>query len=587
MVSVYVPQNPQFLINPKFQSIVTPKKKVSVEELYIPTRWRDFAKKCVIRGDRGLQYFDPYEYQIELIKTIHTHRMTVITKTRQLGFTEAIANYFLWKACLIPGYLGVVFSKGQSDTSNVARRVRRYLDSLGVQTMTNALTDIEIVGGGRIVFRNSAPDGARSLDSVWDILFDEAGFCKFIEEIYQSAQPTTTVMGDLARIIILSTPNGQSGWYWDKLNAANSDRDLLKMVDNIRAGTIDPVQKWVDEDGAAKFICHWMAHPKFSLKKDTYLDEIKRVFKLTEESVQQEYNLSFEMGESIVFPPKLVRDRAVGQFEEPDLDYMYYGALDTSLLGSDYTVFLVLKYDPLDGSLGVVAMYRARKKAHPVNIYYIGELIKDFNIAKVSIEVNSAGQVYYDELSTEFLGTEFIAVKTTDSSKKPMINKVILAMECELFKYPDAPYIVNEFLGFRDLDGKLKAPEGQHDDIVMAAAIGLSHVPLDFNAKQFVELDNKMVTDQEPDRVIEAQEPKIPERPFSFMVKLHSLYPDAIKATDETIQGLPGKGQLRKDDNGQYDLNNAGHAIVDCEDIEFLKFALVNQGYVARVVDFT
>lgn len=435
---------------------------------------------CKIRGEKGIQPFIPYEYQKQLVNLIEATPTVIIGKTRQLGKTECIANYFLWKACRDPGYLGVIFSKSQSDTSNIAKRVRRHVESLGLETRTNALTDIELVNGGRMLFRNSTPSGARGLEAVHDILYDEAGFVKEIDEIYKSSLPCTTVLGDRARIIILSTPAGQAGWYWDKLTSNNGDRDLLQICEQIKTGEIEPVQSWTDEHGeVGKFLCHWLAHPEFSLEKDTYLEKIKRRFQLSEGAVQQEYNLNFAEGEQLVFDPQLVRENAIAQWEEPEEDGVYYMAVDTTLFGDDYCVTGVIK-DNQDGTFSLVAMYRDRKQTNKVHIYKIGNLIKEYNPVKVAIEVNSGGQIYWENLSAEFLATEFVQIKTTASSKPAMVTKLVLSLEDNRLSYPDEPHIIKEFLSFRQEDGQLGAVSGAHDDIVMMLCFGVTVCPLHF-----------------------------------------------------------------------------------------------------------
>ena len=103
---------------------------LEAEKKQLPDTWLKFANLCQIRSGSQVINFNPYQYQLKLIELIKVHHSTVIAKTRQLGITETVANYFLFKACKNPGYLGVIFSKTQSDTSNIAKRIRRQIDSL-------------------------------------------------------------------------------------------------------------------------------------------------------------------------------------------------------------------------------------------------------------------------------------------------------------------------------------------------------------------------------------------------------------------------------------------------------------------------
>jgi phage terminase large subunit-like protein len=445
----------------------------------LPNNWIEFAKLCKIRSGSQVVNFNPYQYQLKLIELIKKHHTTVIAKTRQLGITETIANYFLFKACTNSGYLGVIFSKTQSDTSNIAKRIRRQIDGLYeyIETKTDSLTDIELVNGGRILFRNSTPNGARGLESVSDILYDESAFVDEIEEIYKSSIPCTTVVGDEARIIILSTPNGQSGWYWDKL-ALNNDCDVLEVCQQIRTEQINPIQYWTDKNGWCKFILHWLAHPKFSKKKDTYLQDIKFRFDLPDDVIQQEYNLSFVDSESLVFNSEIIRQNTIGEWKDYQEQGIYYFGIDTSLLGNDYTVCTVLQ--EIDDRYHLVKMYRQRKKTHEYNIYQIGELIQKYNPIRVGIEVNSSGQIYYEQLSDQNLNIDFEAIKTTGSSKPTMINRLTLALERQQLILPNDRTIVEEFLSFRQNGSRLEAIDGKHDDIIMSLAFAIVATPINY-----------------------------------------------------------------------------------------------------------
>lgn len=488
-----------------YQVAITPKNKKKLDAVLfgsssgfknIPVNWIDFARLCDIRSGDGVIKFDPYHYQEKLVDCIQRQKTTVIAKTRQLGITETISNYFLHKACINPGYLAVIFSKSQSDTSNIAKRVRRQLESLSDYAVakTDSLTDIEILNGGRILFRNSTPNGARGVESVSDILYDEAAFVDEIEEIYKSSIPCTTMVGDRAKIIILSTPNGQSGFYFDKLNGYNGDRDVLKICDQIKQKAIAPVQHWVDNRGWNKFIIHWLAHPKFKDRSDTYLNEIRDSTGLSETVIQQEYNLSFTESEQIVFNASLVKTSASLDDYEADYDQtsLYYIGVDTANLGDDYTVATVLKYS--DGLYSLVSQYRKRRSSSQYDIYQIGELIEKFNPEEIGIEVTGGtGQVYLEQLARAYSGYKFKAIKTTQESKLGMIESIILAMDKGIISYPKKCPIIEEMLCYRRQGKKLGAQQGKHDDCVMSLAFALNVTPFNNQRKTINIRDIKTV----------------------------------------------------------------------------------------------
>ena len=90
----------------------------------IPDNWPDFARLTRIRSGNKVIPFDPYFYQEKLVETVMDNYGTAVAKGRQLGCTETIASMMLWRACREPGFLGVVLSKGQADTANIAKRIR-------------------------------------------------------------------------------------------------------------------------------------------------------------------------------------------------------------------------------------------------------------------------------------------------------------------------------------------------------------------------------------------------------------------------------------------------------------------------------
>lgn len=253
--------------------------------------WSEFAKQTRIRSGRNLVPFDPYPYQIAFVEQVEKHYGTVAVKSRQMGFTEMVASYFLWSAYQDSGYLAVIFSKTQGDTANIAKRVRLMVATHpNLELETDNLQDLKLVDGGRLLFKPATANAARGLESVSALLFDEAAFVDDIEKIYSSAMPSTEMLGEDAKIIILSTPNGQSGFYWDRVNESNGDINVIEACKEVRIG--EPIKHWTDQGGWCKFLAHWRAHPIYSQKPD-YLKNLAVQKRMPETKIEQEYDLSF------------------------------------------------------------------------------------------------------------------------------------------------------------------------------------------------------------------------------------------------------------------------------------------------------
>ena len=447
-------------------------KSDKYNQLNISKNWLDFARKCKIRSGGNVVYFDPYKYQIDLVNLMINHSVCVV-KSRQLGISETITNFMLWRACLNPGYLGLVFSKTQTDSSLIARRMKRMIESLGLKTATENLTDIEVNGGGRILFRNSNPDSARGIESVVDVFFDELAFLESGKELFDAVAPSQQMVGDKARIFAVSTPNGKSGFYWDLLNSGNGNIDIELLCKNASDGHDKPYQYWIDNGNWGKVLIHWKTHPVYG-GNSNFLNDIHDKQKLSWEIINQEYNLSFQDSECNYFNNEDVRNCAIGNSEQYDSKNDYFIGIDTSTIGDDYCVCAVLKKDNND-VFSLVELYRKRGESSQYHIYQICELIEKFKPVIVGIEVTGGtGVIYLEKLSKLRKGTKFEAIKTTGDSKPAMLDRVKLLMEQLKFIYPQNSLIINELLNFKRNGKKLESAKGKHDDIIMASAFALA-----------------------------------------------------------------------------------------------------------------
>jgi len=442
----------------------------------IPDTWAEFARRTKIRSGTKVIPFDPFWYQEKLVETVENNYGTIVVKGRQLGCTETMASYMLWRAAREPGFLGVVLSKGFADTSNIAKRIRAMADSAPdmINLQTKNLTDLVLEGGGRILFRPSTPNGVRGLESVSMLVFDEAAFVPSIDLLFTAAIPSTEMCGEDARIVLMSTPWGRSGFFFERLNSNNGNLDILEEAEKVRSVGSDGWRCWIDTAGWAKVLIHWRAHPIYS-SDPNYIDTIKTRKQLTDTTARQEYDLEFESSEQNVFPAEYVRRCSNGNYEEPRSDGTYYIGVDTSTTGADYTVALVGRYER--GCVHIVEMYRKRRMTLDYNLLKIGELIRTYNPLVVGIERNGCGQVYLEQLTKTNPGTRIEGLVTTKESKSEMITRILYALEQEAVSYPPS-VIVDELMAYRRDGIKLEAPPGMHDDTVMSLAFVLSVSPV-------------------------------------------------------------------------------------------------------------
>lgn len=445
----------------------------------VPDNWESFVKLCTIRSGGSMVQFNPYYYQKVISDLMDEFNNIVCVKSRQLGITQIILSKFLHRASLNPAYSGMAFMRNGDDASAISRRARQMLVGLNDYVVPDSdnVGYLKLKALGEIYFKNSSREGSRSYDSILDFLFDEAAFSENIQQIYAASSPSGALSGDKITKMIISTPSAKSGWYWDKLNENNDGVNIEQLCIDVADGKIYkdiPGLYWfVDKAGTVKLIVHWKAHPIYC-QNSNYLQYRLEQDGTDIETVLREYDLRFIDSAVSIFSAELIRKNAIGVYENArDEGAEYYAGLDTSTVGNDYTVLVILKYQ--NGKYSVVALYRKRQQTSDYHIYQISDLINKFKPQKVGIEVTGGvGQIYLEQLSRQHKSIKFEAIRTTGDSKPTMITSLVLALEKENLNYPGDCCLVDEMLSFRRQGKKLEASAGKHDDTVMALCFALN-----------------------------------------------------------------------------------------------------------------
>jgi hypothetical protein len=448
-------------------------KAVSRGHLSLPQTWSEFAPLTDIRSGEGIIKFNPYPYQSSLVQSIESNKLTIVGKSRQLGISETICNFFLFRACVDRGVLAVVLSIGQRETVDLAKRVRFALESLkpyGVKTTTDTVTDLQIENGGRILFRPSNENSTRGLPAVTHALIDEAAFVNNVDLLYQAMIPATSTVID-PKIILVSTPNGIDGFFLNMLSGGTVD--IESKCNEIRNQDISPYQQW-NENRTNRVLIHWRAHPYFG-SETRYLERIAEETQMPSEKISQEYDLSFSDRNEAVFSSSLVRSCLIDPL--PPLynpNFKYYIGVDGSTQGSDYTVALVLEYNSSTKTYTIIDMYRQQKLSVDLDVYNICQLIDKYNPVSVGIETNGIGQIFSEQLNKEKGNSKLNGINVTQDNKIALIDRLYLALERKAILIPRKNPVDRELIGFKRIGKQLKASSGGHDDCVMALAFALS-----------------------------------------------------------------------------------------------------------------
>lgn len=151
----------------------------------------------------------------------------------------------------------------------------------------------------------------------------------------------------------------------------------------------------------------------------------------------------------------------------PDSAKSYYAGLDLAK-HVDFTVLTIL-----DEGGNQVYFTRLNKLDWPYQKRLIIDVVRNYE-ALLIMDSTGVGDPIYDDLVNEGLGVE--GYKFTNASKKQLIECLMISVEQEKIKLLDEPVQTNEIkiFGFElTPSGVMKycAPEGKHDDCVIALAL--------------------------------------------------------------------------------------------------------------------
>ena len=172
---------------------------------------------------QGLIPFNTYPFQDECIKDFMGHRFNVILKSRQLGISTLSAAYAAWLALFYKDKNVLVIATKLSVAMNFIKKVKVAIKTLPKwlvlpEIVSNNKQSVEFSNGSQIKAIPTSDDAGRS-EALSLLIVDEAAFVRNFDELWMGLYPTLSTGG---RAIILSTPNGVGGQYYDLYMKADS-----------------------------------------------------------------------------------------------------------------------------------------------------------------------------------------------------------------------------------------------------------------------------------------------------------------------------------------------------------------------------
>ncbi len=450
---------------------------------------------------KGLIDFALWDFQKECINAFVEHSYNIILKGRQLGISTLVAGYIAWLITFFANKEVYIVATKSSVATNLVSKIKVFLEELPEwlkpEQKTKNVQSVALANGSKAQASSTTKDAARS-EALSLLVVDECAFVKNFRTIWTSAQPTLSTGGDC---IILSTPNGANGWFYNQYIEAESG--IQTQIGN-KLQFFNPIR------------LSWKNHPD---RNQAWADEMKA--KIGEQAFAQEQDADFLMSGNSVFDPKSLiwYKESFDPFCEGQLyirDPLYKKGIDNHLwvwkdpeFGKQYTISAdVAKGDSSDFSAFHVIELEEYEQVAEYKGKIVPELFaqmlievgREYNEATLVVENNSYGlgvlediiqaeypNVYYskrrDSLSVVNMNTdeEFIDIYsknavagfTTSGKTRP----VMIAKMQEDIRNKEiilhSNRVLEELKTFIMLYGKPQASEDAHDDLVMSLGIGM------------------------------------------------------------------------------------------------------------------
>ena len=180
---------------------------------------------------KGLVRFDTYDFQDVCLKDFVDHRFNVILKSRQLGISTLTAAYAVWLTLFYKDKNVLVIATKLSVAMNFIKKVKVALKGLPPwlvlpEIVSNNKQSIEFSNGSQIKAIPTSDDAGRS-EALSLLIVDEAAFVRNFDELWMGLYPTLSTGG---RAIVLSTPNGVGGQYYELYTKAEANENEFNPI---------------------------------------------------------------------------------------------------------------------------------------------------------------------------------------------------------------------------------------------------------------------------------------------------------------------------------------------------------------------
>jgi hypothetical protein len=437
---------------------------------------RNYVK--IISLDRGLVPFDLYDFQEEIVQSIHNNRFVIAKLPRQTGKSTTITAYLLHYILFNQSVNVAILANKMTTARELLGRLKLAYEYLPKWLQQGIVEwnkgSIQLENGSRVLASATSSSAIRG-GSFSAILLDEFAYVpqEIAEEFFSSVYPTIS-SGTETKLMIVSTPHGMNLFYklWtDAINRRNS---------------------------YIPFEVHWSDVPGRDEKW-----RLETIANTSEEQFNTEHGCEF-LGsiQTLISPAKLKTLAYIDPiikngdgfkvYEKPEPNHVYVMCVDTSRgTGNDYSAFTVL--DITNAPYKMVAMFKNNlisPMVFPTAIYVAA---KQYNNAYVMVELNDMGEAVANSLHSELeyanmifvshkgrkgqtvdggfgSGGSQLGVRTSEPVKRIGCSTLKSLIESDKLIIQDFDTI-RELFSFVVRKNSFEAETGYNDDLVMTLVL--------------------------------------------------------------------------------------------------------------------
>jgi hypothetical protein len=467
----------------------------------------------IVSLDEGLVPFRLYDFQENIVETIHNDRFTICKMPRQSGKSTTMVSYILHYVLFNPNMNVAILANKAATARDILGRLQLAYENLpkwlqqGVVSWNKGSVDLE--NGSRVVASSTSSSAVRG-GSFNMIFLDEFAFVptNVAEDFFSSVYPTIS-SGKSTKVIIVSTPNGMNLFYKLWVDAENK-RNSYNIVDVHWSQVPGRDEKWKNETIA-----------------NTSEEQFKREFEC--EFLGSANTLIHPTKiKSMAFKNPITSNAGLDMYEKPQHGSTYVIVADVSRgTNNDYSAFIV--FDVSTVPYNIVAKYRDNQIKPMLFPNIIHDVANAYNMAYVMVEVNDIGEqvatalqfdLEYENLimasmrgrAGQVVGGGFsggkaqLGVRTTKAVKRLGCSNIKQVIETDKMIINDYD-LITEFSTFILKGQSYEAEEGHTDDLAMCCVLFGWLIEQtyfkeltddDIRARMFAEQQNQLEQDMAP-----------------------------------------------------------------------------------------